>query len=1388
MELFEYEKFELVRILCLNRDVIIWCTKLSRAENDTSRIAVENEIKTKGLDWILKERLGDRSQQPLRATNGEHDDDRQEMSGDKMDVEPRSSKLVPLRTVDLDSLVFEEGPRLMANKTVRLPGSTRQVKKGYEEIHVPAPKASALAPGEKLVPISQLPSWSQPAFAGAKSLNRIQSKLYPVAFPHAKEEFDGVDENILLCAPTGAGKTNVAMLTILNEISKHRTATGQINVDHFKIVYIAPLKALVQEMVGNFTKRLETYGIQVAELTGDSQLTKQQIAATQIIVTTPEKWDVITRKATESSYTTLVSLIIIDEIHLLHDDRGPVLESIVARTIRRNEQTQLPVRLIGLSATLPNYQDVAVFLHVSPQKGIFYFDSTFRPCPLKQEFIGITEKKAIKRVQTMNEVAYSKVLEQAGKNQILIFVHSRKETALTAKAIRDKALDEETIGQIMRSDPAAQEILRTEGESVQNPDLRDILPYGFAIHHAGMTRADRNTSEELFAGGYVQVLVSTATLAWGVNLPAHTVIIKGTTIYSPEKGAWVELSPQDVLQMLGRAGRPQYDTYGEGIIITTHDQIQYYLSLMNQQLPIESQFMRRLADNLNAEIVLGTVRDREEAVDWLRYTYLYVRMMKSPALYRVGADYADDPQLEQKRVDLVHSAAILLEKCGLLRYDRASGRFQSTELGRIASHYYITHTSMQVYNQYLSPNLSQIDMFRIFALSDEFKYIPVRESEKQELAKLLERAPIPVNETVEEAAAKINVLLQAYISHLKLEGFALASDMVYVTQSAGRILRALFEICLRKGWSGLAKTTLDLCKMVEKRQWATMTPLRQFPSCPRDVIRQLERKEGIAWSSYFDLDQAAIGELVRSPKNGKIVYQLLRQFPKLEISANVQPITRSLLRVELTISPQFEWDDSVHGTSEAFWIIVEDVDSEECLYVDQFVLRKAYIQDEEQHVEFTVPIAEPLPPNYFISIVSDRWLHSETKLAVSFRHLILPIKFPAPTQLLDLQPLPVGALRKAEYTSLYANQLKFFNKIQTQVFNTIFTTVENVFIGAPVGSGKTICAEFAILRHWMDPDAGRIVYLAPKQESVKLRHQDWSHKFATIGSGKEVLYLTGETSGDLKILEKADLILATPTQWDLLSRRWKQRKNVQNVSLLIADDIHLIGGQEGPTYEVVLSRTRYMAAQLEKTIRIISLSVPLANVKDIGEWLGCSKHNVYNFSPASRPLPLETHLQSYNIPHFPSLMIAMAKPCYMAITSMSKDKPVIVFVPSRKQCRLTAEELILNATTHSEEDIFLKVSAEEMAPFLEKVKDAALRDSLSHGIGLYHEGLQPRDLSIVENLYNAGAIQVILSSRDVVWAMPLVAHLVIIMGTQFYIGREHRYVDYPVVSLSNSIG
>ncbi|WVQ83790.1 hypothetical protein IAT38_005934 [Cryptococcus sp. DSM 104549] len=1370
-EMFGYENFELVAQLTKNREVIVWCTKLARS-SDEEKQDVEVAMREKGVGWILRELRG-----AGKKADGKADDAKPVAIPSTATIQP-GTIAQPRRTIDIDSLIFTEGGHLMSRKKVKLPeGSFKRQFKGYEEIHVPEPKRREVVPGE-LVPVSRMPEWTWPVWASVKTtqLNTIQSKVFPIAFE--------TNEPMLICAPTGAGKTNCAALTILRAISQFRDPeTGVIDRDAFKIIYVSPMKALVQEQVDAFSKRFAALDIRVAELTGDSQLTKQQISETQIIVTTPEKWDVITRKSTDTSYTNLVRLIIVDEIHLLHDDRGPVLESILARTIRRMDQTHDDVRVVGLSATLPNYKDVAAFLRVDVKKGLFFFDASYRPVGLKQQFIGVTEKKAIKRLQTINEVCYEKVLNQAGKSQTLVFVHSRKETAKTAEFLRNTAMEKETLTQFIRPEGASREILIQEAAQCKDPKLKDLLPFGFGIHHAGMSREDRTTVEQLFYEGHIQVLCCTATLAWGVNLPAHTVIIKGTQVYNPEKGKWSELSPQDVLQMLGRAGRPQFDSFGEGIIITNHGELQYYTSLMNQQLPIESQFVSRMVDNLNAEIVLGSVRNRDEGVQWLGYTYLYVRMLGSPALYNVGADYMEgDDALVQKRADLIHSAAVLLEKGGLIRYDRATGVFQATDLGRISSHYYVAYSSMAVYNKNLKPNLSMIDLFRVFALSNEFKLIPVRQEEKLELAKLLERVPIPVKEGVDEPVAKVNVLLQTYISQLKLGGFDIVTDMVFIQQSAGRIIRAMFEICLKKGWAGPMRAALDLCKMVERRMWKSMSPLRQFPRIRPEIVNRAEKKD-FPWHRYFDLDAAELGELIALPKSGQYIESLVHKFPRLDLQAHVLPLTRSLLKINVTITPDFVWDRDIHGASQAFWIIVEDVDGENILFHDQFLLRERFAQDEH-YVTITVPISEPVPPNYYLSVISDRWLQSETKLPISFQHLIRPEPFPAHTPLLELQPLPIASLHNKAYESLYP--FESFNKIQTQVFQALFTTDENVFIGAPTGSGKTVCAEFALLRLWAKRDPPRAVCIEPYQEMVDMRAAEWSDKFASLS--KVVVALTGESTADLALLRKADVVVCTPSQWDLLSRRWKNRKDVQDIGLLIADELQLIGGDVGSTYEVIISRTRYVSQQTDKPTRIVACSVSLSNARDLGDWIGASSQTVFNFSPAARPLPLEVHLQSFNVPHFPSLMLAMAKPAYLSMVEHAAGRSTICFVASRKQCKLTANDILTYCLADENETRFLNVDREELEPHLERLQDQDLAETLRYGIGYYHEALSKLDKKLVTMLFEQGAIKVLVASKDTAWSLPVTSYMVVIMGVQYFDGQEHRYVDYAIADVLQMMG
>lgn len=134
----------------------------------------------------------------------------------------------------------------------------------------------------------------------------------------------------------------------------------------------------------------------------------------------------------------------------------------------------------------------------------------------------------------------------------------------------------------------------------------------------------------------------------------------------------------------------------------------------------------------------------------------------------------------------------------------------------------------------------------------------------------------------------------------------------------------------------------------------------------------------------------------------------------------------------------------------------------------------------EHTVSFTVPMQDPIPPQYFIRVVSDRWLHSESVLPISFKHLLLPQKFVPPTELLDLQPLPVSVLRNKAFESLFSS-FPQFNPIQTQTFSAVYESDDNVLICAPAGSGKTVCAELAIVRLFSQNQSAKCVYIVPTQ-------------------------------------------------------------------------------------------------------------------------------------------------------------------------------------------------------------------------------------------------------------------------------------------------------------------
>ena len=1271
-------------------------------------------------------------------------------------------------------------------------GSQRFEHEKYQEYSIPAAKVGTLDLERKLVELSEMDEICKRTFKGYKSLNRMQSLVYPVAYK--------TNENMLICAPTGAGKTDAAMLAIIHAIGQNLTPNPSenpiandftINSEDFKIIYVAPMKALAAEITAKLGKRLAWLGIQVREFTGDMHLTKKEIIQTQIIVTTPEKWDVVTRKSTgDTELVQKVRLLIIDEVHMLHDERGAVIESLVARTQRQVESSQSLIRIIGLSATLPNYVDVADFLKVNRMAGLFYFDASFRPVPLEQHFIGVKGKAGTKASRdNIDQVSFLKVKEMLEQgHQVMVFVHSRKDTVNTARTFIQMATEQGCSDlfdcqQIEGYGNAIRDLKNTRGK-----ELRELVPKGFGTHHAGMQRSDRNRVEALFAEGHINVLCCTATLAWGVNLPAAAVVIKGTQLYSSQEGKFVDLGILDVLQIFGRAGRPQFQATGIGFICTTHDKLDHYLSAVTQQQPIESKFSRKLVDNLNAEIALGTVTSIDDAVRWLGYSYLFVRMQRNPLTYGIDwAEIRDDPHLGQRRTKLVVDAARVLQRSQMIIFIESTGELKAKDIGRIASQYYVLQNSIEIFNMMMRPMATEADVLKMISMSGEFDNIQSRDNESKELSKLREdsvRCEVEGGNDV--AHAKTNILLQSYISRARLEDFALVSDSAYVAQNAARICRALFMIALNRRWGHQCLVLLSLCKSIEKQVWPFQHPFHQF-ELPQPILRNLDDKAAVSSiESLRDMEPAEIGQLVHNNGMGHTISKLLDNFPTLSVEVEIAPLNRDVLRVHLYLTADFRWNDRHNGTSESYWIWVENSETSEIYHHEYFILSRRKLYDDHE-LNFTIPLSDPLPTQIYVRAISDRWLGAETVTPVSFQHLIRPDTESVYTDLLDLQPLPITALKNPLLEELYGKRFRFFNPMQTQIFHTLYHTSANVLLGSPTGSGKTVAAELAMWWAFREKPGSKVVYIAPMKALVRERVQDW-RKRLTQQMRLKLVELTGDNTPDTRTIRNADIIITTPEKWDGISRSWQTRGYVRQVSLVIIDEIHLLGGDRGPILEIIVSRMNYIASESKGSVRLVGMSTACANAMDLGNWLGV-KEGLFNFRHSVRPVPLEIFIDGFPEQRgFCPLMQSMNRPAFRAIQTHSPDKPVIVFVASRRQTRLTAKDLINFCGMEDNPRHFVRMSEDELQLHLSRVKDEALREALSFGIGLHHAGLVEADRQLAEELFANNQIQVLVATSTLAWGVNLPAHLVIVKGTQYFDAKIEGYKDMDLTDVLQMLG
>jgi len=610
----------------------------------------------------------------------------------------------------------------------------------------------------KAVPVADVLPDFAPAFP-FESFNAMQAETLPALLER--------DENVVVSAPTASGKTAVAEVAIAKTIDRGGTA-----------LFLAPLRALTNEKESEWD-RFEELGYSVYVVTGERDLNPRRAERADVLVMTPEKADSATRKHDSSRYSfvTDVDCVVIDEVHLLDADRrGSVLEVTISRLRRLCDP-----RIVALSATMTNIDDVAEWLE-APAETTFAFGDDYRPVPLNADVKTYSHGEnafadKYRRLYRALDLVEPHLREDG---QSLVFVSSRQDTVQAAKKTRDE-LAERDIPIGARGDYD----FHNDASELNNNTLRQSVLDGVGFHHAGLSREDKNLVEQWFREGKLAILFSTSTLAWGVNLPARCVVIRDTKLHDPLEGE-VDMSPLDVLQMLGRAGRPGYDEHGYAWVITDRSEADKYRRLLRDGKEIESRLAESLDSHLNAEIAMGTIRDLDDVLDWLETTFYYVRANNAPDRYDAAGSLRE--QASSTMRGLVDRGFVEMDD---------DLRVSATALGRLASRFYLRLDTARHFGDLADAagerELSERDILSAVAGAGEFDSVSARTDERDAVHAVLgdDRTDqeTVVDVDLDSGQRKVLAILEA--SMRGTTPSELQSDAWVIRQNANRLLAAL---------------------------------------------------------------------------------------------------------------------------------------------------------------------------------------------------------------------------------------------------------------------------------------------------------------------------------------------------------------------------------------------------------------------------------------------------------------------------------------------------------------------------------------------------------------------------------------------------------------------
>lgn len=516
-------------------------------------------------------------------------------------------------------------------------------------------------------------------------------ELYP---PQAEALKSGVLEgrNLVLAIPTASGKTLVSEIVMVNKLLR----------EGGKAVYLVPLKALAEEKYREF-KEWESLGLRVAATTGDYDSTDDWLGKYDIIVATAEKFDSLLRHG--ARWIRDVKLVVADEVHLIGSyDRGATLEMILTHMLGR-------AQILALSATVGNAEELAEWLDAA------LVMSEWRPVQLRKGVFHtgtlIWEDGTVERYP---ENWYSLVTDAVKRGKgALVFVNTRRSAEKEALA-----LSKLVSSHLTKPEKRALENLASQLEDNPTSEkLKKALVGGVAFHHAGLSRTERTLIEDAFREGLIKVITATPTLSAGVNLPSFRVVIRDTKRYAGF--GWTDIPVLEIQQMMGRAGRPKYDKYGEAIIVARTDEpgklMERYIRGKPEKLFSMLANEQAFRSQILALITNFGVKSFSELVHFLERTF-YAHQRK------------DLSSLEYKAKDVVY----FLVENEFIDLD-LEGKFQALPFGKRTSQLYIDPLTAKKFKDAfpaLEKNPNPFGIFQLIASTPDMATLTARRREMED--------------------------------------------------------------------------------------------------------------------------------------------------------------------------------------------------------------------------------------------------------------------------------------------------------------------------------------------------------------------------------------------------------------------------------------------------------------------------------------------------------------------------------------------------------------------------------------------------------------------------------------------------------------------------------